>query len=350
MFGAKAARVSRPEVAPRSRATDLFARVGAFLDAHGLGADPEIYAFAHAVVRDPRGPLAQAVERLTDGGVRLTRSDAESLGAAARVEQAPAAQPGRTELQDAEARIERMASEARAQVANFVEVVRGAQDEARGFGRDLAARAADMAREASDADEVVRLAAAMVARVRETEQKLVAATREADELRTALEEARVAARRDPLTGLANRRALEEAFAEIDRGRSLFLAVCDVDRFKRINDEHGHAVGDRVLRAIGGSLSASCEGQLVVRHGGEEFALLLSGVDANAAMAMLEGARVAVSERRFRTRDTDKPIGSVTLSAGLTEVTPDDTLTAALSRADRRLYAAKAAGRDRCCAA
>jgi diguanylate cyclase len=360
MIGGKAARVQRAAgdrdaAAGRAPSDALFDRVGAFLRQHRLSPDPDHYAFAYQVVSQPEGALAAAVARLTDDGVRLTRTDVESLGGAVRAAGAAAS------TSDSEHRAARLTAEAHAQVAAFVGIAKAARDEAREFGRDLAEQAAGMARSprtaqgpapggapADDgADEVIRLAAAMVSRVRQAEVRLADATREADGLRMELEEARVTARRDPLTGLPNRRALDEAFAAADRSRPLFVAICDVDRFKRINDEHGHAVGDRVLRAIGGALSAACGEHLVVRHGGEEFALLLSGGTSDQALAMVEAAREAVANRRFRTRDTDQPINRVTVSAGLTEVRPGETLEDALTRADRHLYAAKAAGRD-CC--
>lgn len=353
MIGGTSARVQRAasrDAGPGRAPVDLFEQVGAFLRQHRLSPDPDHYTFAYQVVSQPGGALAAAVARLTDDGVRLTKTDVESLGGAVKAA-GQAASSG-----ESEHRAARLTAEAHAQVAAFVGIARAARDEAREFGRDLAEQAAGMARNPrtaqpgttdDGADEVIRLAAAMVARVRQAEGRLEDATREADGLRLELEEARVTARRDPLTGLPNRRALDEAFAAADRSRPLFVAICDVDRFKRINDEHGHAVGDRVLRAIGGALSAACGEHLVVRHGGEEFALLLSGGTAAQALTMVETARDAVANRRFRTRDTDQPINRVTVSAGLTEVRSGETLEAALTRADQHLYAAKAAGRD-CC--
>jgi len=355
MIGGKSARLQRAagssRFVPGWASGDLFDRIGAFLASHGLNPDPEHYAFAYRVVSDPNGTLAAAVARLTDDGVRLGRTDIEALGGAVRAADTSAA------TGESEERVARLTAEAQAQVATFVGIAKAARDEAREFGRDLAEQAAGMARtprqsvSATDgSDEVVRLAASMVARVRQAEGRLADATREADELRVELEEARVTARRDPLTGLPNRRALDEAFAGANRSQPLHVAVCDVDRFKRINDEHGHAVGDRVLRAIGGALSAVCGEQLVVRHGGEEFALLLVGQTMDEAMELVELARDAVANRRFRTRDTDRPINRVTVSAGLTQVLASDTLETALARADQHLYAAKAAGRDCCRAA
>ena len=206
----------------------------------------------------------------------------------------------------------------------------------------LGAQRADLA----GLDDMVELTTAMIHRVHASERRLHAATQEADDLRAQLEEAQGSARRDPLTGLPNRRALAEAFATMVPGGPGCLAICDVDRFKTINDRFGHAVGDRVLTAIGQALQAVCGDHLTVRYGGEEFAILFTGADLANAGAVLESARIAVAGRRFRDRDSGAPLGEITLSAGVGTVRPGDTLDGAFRRADRALYRAKAEGRNR----
>jgi diguanylate cyclase len=238
--------------------------------------------------------------------------------------------------------------ETRAQVDGFAGLMRSMQDETRDFGRDLATHAAEMDG-GPDADALVRITAAMLARVVEAEQRLEEATQETEDLRDRLQAAEQSARQDPLTGLANRRALEEAFAAADLSAPLCLALCDVDRFKRINDGFGHVVGDRVLAAIGQGLTDACPGQLVVRHGGEEFAVLIAGLSLDEATALMEDAREQVAARRFRSRDTGELIGTVTVSVGLTAVVPGEALEPVYARADRFLYTAKRTGRDRLCA-
>ena len=327
-----------------AEAGDLFARIGAFLRDQRLGPEPEHYRFAYHVLRDPDGALAAAVARLTDDGVRLSRTDIESLGGSVQPGGATASDDA-VPAQEAE----RLVGEAHAQVEGFASVMRAMQDETRGFGRAIEQQAAEMRRAGPNPGiaELARITGAMLGRIHEAEERLDEATRETEELRTKLAEARVVARRDPLTGLPNRRAFEEAFARRS-GERLCLALCDVDRFKRINDGYGHGVGDRVLSAIADTLRVMCEGHLVARHGGEEFAVLLSGVDPDEAAALLNDARETVSTKRFRSRETDELIGRVTLSVGLTAVVPGEPLEHACSRADRFLYTAKTTGRDRLC--
>lgn len=328
---------------------DLFARIGAFLCAQRLNPEPAHYAFAYNVLSDPEGELARAVAHLTDDGVRLSRTDIESLGGTVGPSRAERPSIDAKHVAAEQQRTDRLAAETEVQAAELAGVVRAMRDETRGFGRDLAEHAAAIHQAGVSAGlaDIARITGAMLARISESEQRLAEATRETEELRAKLAEARATARRDPLTGLPNRRAFEEAYA-VKAGQKLHLALCDVDRFKRINDGYGHAVGDRVLSAIADCLRVACDGHLVARHGGEEFAVLIAGLSLEKAGAALEEARAAVAAKRFRTRETDKLIGRVTLSVGLTAVAPGEALETAFARADRFLYNAKSTGRDRLC--
>jgi diguanylate cyclase len=193
---------------------------------------------------------------------------------------------------------------------------------------------------------VVEIAGAMVNRVRTAERRLAAATSEASELRQKLQEARDNARRDPLTTLPNRRALEESYATAAASReAMVFAVCDIDCFKGFNDTFGHLVGDRVLKVIAELLADHCAGHLVARYGGEEFAVLFSGVSLDDALAMLDRARAMVAGKRYRLRETNAPLGEITFSAGITAAQPAEPLADLFERADRLLYAAKADGRN-----
>jgi len=326
----------RGAVAPQQ----LFARIGQFLVEQRLEPDPANYAFAHATLAHPDGPLARAVSALTDGGVRLTLRDIESLGAEVSTDR-----PGLA------ARADGLVAQTQMQVEGFEDVVQGLQADTRDFGRDLAASAAairhtDAAGERLAIEEIARLTAAMAERVAVVEGQLAQATREAADLRDKLEEARDNARRDPLTDLPNRRAFEEAFdAVVAAGGAPWLAVCDIDHFKSVNDRFGHAVGDRVLKAIGAALADTCEGHLVARYGGEEFVVLFAGIDAGCARATLERARTAVEAKRYKLRESDEPLGAVTLSAGLAPAQHGDSARAVFQRADALLYKAKADGRN-----
>ncbi|HEU4960678.1 MAG TPA: GGDEF domain-containing protein [Sphingomonas sp.] len=317
----------------------LLARVADFLCRHRLPPSPANYAFAYELMTMPEGELAMTVARLSDGGVRLTQADLDSLG-----RPRAANDDGTRQLAAGQALIARTHE----QVEGFEAMVRSIRDETEHFGDDLAA-GADAIRRTRDSvriDEVVEIAGAMVDRVRTAERRLAAATSEATELRQKLQEARDNARRDPLTGLPNRRALEESYATAAASReAMAFAVCDVDSFKAFNDSFGHLVGDRVLKAIAEVLADHCAGHVVARYGGEEFAVLFSDVALDDAIAMLDRARATVAGKRYRLRETNAPLGEITFSAGVTTATPGEPLADLFARADRLLYAAKADGRN-----
>ncbi len=322
----------------------LFERIGAFLADQRLEPEPGNYAFAYHLLADPEGPLARAVAVLTEGGVRLTRRDIESLGC----DPPPASGDGAPSTQRAEGLVART----QMQVEGFEDMVSAMRTETEGFGRDLAASAEAISRSAGPehaatmVGEVGRITATMLNRVRTAEARLESATREASELRQKLEEARDNARRDPLTDLPNRRAFEEAFAaQAGTDETVCLAVCDIDHFKSVNDRFGHAVGDRVLKAIADALRQACAGHLVARYGGEEFAVLFAGVDIDGAQRTLDAARARVATKRYRIRESDMPLGEITFSAGLTRATGEDSYQTLFQRADALLYAAKSAGRN-----
>ncbi|EWH02230.1 biofilm regulation diguanylate cyclase SiaD [Halomonas sp. BC04] len=150
---------------------------------------------------------------------------------------------------------------------------------------------------------------------------------------------------DPLTGLPNRRLLIERLEEFVRERRRFtLTLLDIDHFKRINDCHGHDVGDRLLVAITQTLSTTLRDyDLCARWGGEEFLLLLADTDCTEARTIVERLRSRLAAVTIRTADQTI---SVTVSAGLCQHRPGDPHQTTLKRADQALLKAKRAGRDR----
>jgi diguanylate cyclase (GGDEF)-like protein/PAS domain S-box-containing protein len=151
---------------------------------------------------------------------------------------------------------------------------------------------------------------------------------------------------DPLTGLANRRAFTKRLnGEVERARRhghlLTLVILDLDDFKGINDTHGHQVGDHVLAEVGHQLCATSRaGELIARIGGEEFAWILPQVDAAGAMAPVERARARIAGIRV------DGVSGITCSAGVCDLTAARDVDELQRRADRALYSAKRAGRDR----
>ncbi|RYI80866.1 MAG: GGDEF domain-containing protein, partial [Acetobacteraceae bacterium] len=183
-------------------------------------------------------------------------------------------------------------------------------------------------------------------------ERLEGSARIITELRDQLEEALRESRTDVLTGLPNRRAVETMAQHLartaqEKGRPLALGMLDIDRFKSINDTWGHPVGDAVLRRVAGTLRDSVlPDAFCGRFGGEEFVVLLPGYDLQAACQLAERLRQAVEAQSFSLRDGGKPLGVVTLSAGVAVQAWGEAWSGLLSRADAALYRAKQAGRNR----
>ena len=166
------------------------------------------------------------------------------------------------------------------------------------------------------------------------------------DLKMALEEA---ALQDPLTGLGNRRQLtEQMSAEIDRatrkGTSLNLALLDIDRFKTVNDTHGHEVGDQLLCLIADTIRDNLrEYDTCGRWGGEEFVVLLPDTDREQAATVCERVRHGIETiEPLPGMEEDRPI---TASIGITAVQPGEAWSLALKRADDLLLKAKQSGRN-----
>ena len=157
--------------------------------------------------------------------------------------------------------------------------------------------------------------------------------------------------RDPLTGLFNRRYLEESLnREIHRagraGRTVSLAMLDLDRFKHFNDTFGHQAGDLLLKEVASAIRTRVRaGDLACRYGGEEFSIIIAEVDADGAYKCVESIRDAIKHLSLHHRG--QTLGAITISAGIASFpvhgdNPDDLIHAA----DKALYRAKKDGRDR----
>jgi diguanylate cyclase (GGDEF)-like protein len=150
---------------------------------------------------------------------------------------------------------------------------------------------------------------------------------------------------DRVTGLFNRHAgelaLEREVARARRTRAAFsLVLIDIDHFKQVNDRHGHAAGDEVLKQISSILTSTFRASdLAVRWGGDEFLVFLPDVPMAGAMVFAERARTQVEALSF------DQVGAVTMSAGIAQVRPDEDARAAIRRADAQLYEAKRLGRN-----
>ena len=184
------------------------------------------------------------------------------------------------------------------------------------------------------------------------EQKLEASRDDIASLQRDLDDVRRESMLDPLTKIANRKSFDEgmetAIAEASgSGDPLCLIIIDIDHFKSFNDSYGHQTGDQVLRLVAMTLKSNIKGKdLAARYGGEEFVAILSSTDIEGAIIVAENIRKAIQAKELLKRSTNEKLGRITASFGIAAFRPGDTPVSLIERADRCLYAAKHAGRNK----
>ena len=187
---------------------------------------------------------------------------------------------------------------------------------------------------------------------RELERKLAASRDDIAALQRDLDDVRRESMLDPLTKIANRKSFDEGLVEAmdeatETGTPLSLMLLDIDHFKNFNDTFGHQTGDQVLRLVAMTLKSNIKGKdLAARYGGEEFVAILPYTDLKGAVIVAENIRKAIQAKELLKRSTGEKLGRISASFGVASLWPNDNVTSFIERADRCLYAAKHAGRNR----
>jgi diguanylate cyclase len=190
------------------------------------------------------------------------------------------------------------------------------------------------------------------ARASALETNFEASSLELDKIRNSLKEAEERSNTDVLTGLANRRSLDQflrsaQIVAMEKGEPLSVLLIDIDHFKKFNDSYGHQVGDQVLRLVAKVLRENVREQdLAARYGGEELFAVLPGAALDVCAGVAERIRCRVSDARLTRRTTGQEISSVTVSIGVTQFRMAESAEAMIERCDRALYQAKRSGRNR----
>ncbi len=172
-----------------------------------------------------------------------------------------------------------------------------------------------------------------------------------EKLRSNLAEANDKALRDPLTALGNRRffdqTLEAALLDSGKSNSLCLVMCDIDRFKTINDKFGHPVGDMALKLFSEILSNNARDRdTVARVGGEEFAIIFADTTPDEAATIADQVRRQLEAKKWVVGSSGAALGTVTASFGVAQLRADEGAAELFKRADEALYQAKSEGRNR----
>jgi diguanylate cyclase len=321
-----------------------FDRIRALLEESAIAPTPSNYEFLYRYVSGADPQLVEAVD-----AVRRTKGQlSDRILANIRRELYGTGRAG----------VGRVLEDTEAQLARMNDYIERSDADARNYASrldvsrsDLDA-AATLERQRTMLAEMIEATNQMIATTEQLQSELTASSREIDALKADLEIARVDARSDALTGLANRKACCDYLdAQIDRAmseeRPMSLIFLDIDHFKKFNDNYGHRMGDEVLRLVAQSLERFFHGRgFVSRWGGEEFVIVMPGHEAEEATQFAERFRQHIGTRTVRARQSGREIGKVTLSLGVAGLDREDSAQNLIDRADQALYDAKADGRDR----
>ena len=190
------------------------------------------------------------------------------------------------------------------------------------------------------------------ARASELETNLSETSHQLDAIRESLNEAEQRANTDPLTGLPNRRTLDEflhasQLAALEKSEPLSVLLIDLDHFRKFNDKFGHALGDQLLRLMANALRERLGGNdLPARYGGDELIAVLPGAKLAACEAMAELIRKSISECRITRRSTGDVLPGITVSIGVAQFRPGESTAELVERCDRAVSLAKRIGRNR----
>ncbi|MDD3354938.1 GGDEF domain-containing protein [Zoogloea sp.] len=232
---------------------------------------------------------------------------------------------------------------------------------------DKISQCAERIEDARDISELTEVIAEVMRETRTVQDSTLRSRQELEELRSRVDSANgeisrlqqelaqtsELIRHDPLTGVLNRKGLDEALAREAaqarrRGTPLCLGLLDVDNFKQINDQHGHQTGDEALQHLVEVVRENLRPQdSVARYGGEEFVILLPDTDLESGIATLTRLQRALTKRFFLARQQKLLI---TFSAGVAALQHDETPECAIDRADKAMYIAKRSGKNRVLAA
>ncbi len=312
---------------------------------NGIPATPNHYAVWYDYVSGQNTPLKQVIDNILSEQQRITTELSDELYD--------------EYFRNSEEKIaDQMRTEVRTLVSTVMRQLIESGGQAQHYGTVLETYHGRLAQDLSTAEfrrlvnEFMDETQGMLEANKQLEQQLQSTNQELDELRQQLTEARQEASTDALTHLANRKAFDLALLEQSRiahesGRELCLIMADIDHFKHFNDNHGHIMGDKLLRFVAETLRGALKGQdMVARYGGEEFAILLPDTPLRGALAVAESLRSRVQQQRLRRTDTQKSIGGITLSLGVANYRPGEAPEELLARADSALYLSKRLGRNR----
>ncbi len=320
----------------------LYDMIGKLLFDHGLEPSPSNFDLCHRYLSGRDGELNATIDRAIakDGGL----SEAVASAISAKLDSGLSTDE-----------LSRIADDAQNYLDQMSAILSKSGDDARDYGQALETEAAGLTRSSSpvvSVETLVSLTRSMIEKAQAAEEDLRRTEVQMSAMRKDLASAQQKANSDPLTGLPNRRALDQhlrgAFENARRANTpLALAICDIDHFKQFNDTHGHQIGDEVIKFVGSSLGRPANNDIfAARYGGEEFVLVFERAAAADALPVLDKIRATIAARELKVTHTGQSLGRLSFSGGIAHLNLHDSPGSILKRADAALYQAKQGGRNR----
>ncbi len=298
-------------------------KVLAFLDRHRLSHTPDHYSFAHEYLNGDDQDFRAKVDGVIDGGARLTPTQIERF------------RPSNT--------LRLLAPQIDHITLRVLDVVSDALETVSDLNRELIVASAALL-DSPDGGAGL-LIATVLERAENAEVRFAEAASQARNIRAELTALQTIGQHDPLTGLINQAALDERLAAEPGSQRTCVALVDIDGLRGINEAHSAEVGDRLIKIVARDLIDQCPGHVVARSEAGTFAILASDIDLAAAGKMVTRACEAFGARDMRVRESNQPLGHVTLSAGVVAVRGREA-KAVLAAANDQLQRAKQGGRNR----
>jgi diguanylate cyclase len=306
---------------------------------------PISYAIWYEYVAGLNQPLKTAIDELTKNGALLDETATADLF--------------RKHIVDFDELLaQRLTTGFQKVLADMAQSAANAEDRADHFGKELAQWSEEPGCEIAQRGTVNGISK-LLSSTREMQgaiatlkERLDDSQNEIKALRQAVDQAREEALTDGLTGLVNRRGFDLALTACLSAVSLpeqapCLLIADIDHFKKVNDNYGHLLGDKVLRSIAKILKANIKGKdTAARYGGEEFVVLLPETSLDGARALAEKIRLKIEASRIRRADNQQEIAQITVSLGVVSYCFGETASMFIERGDSALYVSKNQGRNR----
>lgn len=331
----------------KEKSAELLRKVLALMGQHDAAFNPVSFTVWYEFAAGMNVPLVQALEQTLIAEPRLGTASIGRLYSQHVADAGPEA-------------MQRIAGELQRMMDGMADNATSTGERAGAFGGQLAdltqaLSGQDAAVLALQVNDVQAGTVLMRASAQALAQQISDSRQEIERLQSELVRARDEVLLDPLTKVLNRRGFDQQLARLlaqptGPGSEHCLVMLDIDHFKKVNDTHGHVMGDRVIQALGEVLRACVPDKThaVARYGGEEFAILLPHCTLQQGVQLADTVRLRTRAMKIRDRKTQEVVLTVSISGGVATLRPSDDASALIARADGALYQAKQTGRDRVC--